>query len=171
MEDGALSCSQLSTGRAECDSILPVPFCGQGTPALCKGQEGPEEGPFPGSRLGRPQETPARRAGREKGKEGLVISAAEAWPRSRQNSNPVLGWWAAPAADSPAARGSPMLAARRPALFTSPLSHTGCQEAEDPRIKALPQLLLLAACLAGSGTAQGTTSPPPTATEDSSPPL
>lgn len=106
-----------------------------------------------------PQGTPAR----EKGKEGLGILAAEARPRSRPNSNPVVGRWAAPAADSPTAH--------LPALFTSPLSHTGCQEAEDPRIKALPQLLPLAPCLAGSSTAKGTISPPPMAAEDSSLPL
>lgn len=56
----------------------------------------------------------------EKGKEGLVILAAEAWPSSRQNSNPAVGGWAAPAADSPTAQGSPLLAARWPALSYQP---------------------------------------------------
>lgn len=54
---------------------------------------------------------------------------------------------------------SSALAACLPSPFTSPLSHTGCQEVEDLRIQALPQPLPLALCPAGSSTAKDTTAP------------
>ena len=51
--------------------------------------------------------------------------------------------------DSPAA-GLPCSGCPPLAPLTSPLSHTGCQEAKNPRIRALPQPLPLAFCPAGS---------------------
>lgn len=105
-------------------------------------------GPEPCSGLGRPgdpQEWQSHRkyllggAGSQKGGGGVLILAAEVWPRPRQDSNPGSVLTHPP-------EGSPVPAACPPAPFTSPLSHTGCQEAEDPRIPALPQLLPLAWC-------------------------
>lgn len=84
------------------------------------------------------------------GEEGCAYLATEVWPHPRQKSNPG---WAVPAA----VHATWLPCAGWP--FSNPLSHTGCQEDEDPRIQALPQPLPLALCLAEARAAKGPGSP------------